>query len=212
MRAGAVRCGAADGVGMAGAPKAHTKAPMHETKKRKTPPNTPKNQKKSQKQRVRAHSPPCTSVKFDSCANVFLYPSGTYATPWCASVESAAMAVDSCPPPRDEVETKRPADLPWRAPVAQSWPVASQKVCGAARCLALTWGIDREKQREGGGAHLPLGGEVPEAGGDAEEEGVELGEVGGCEDGVGGLGGCVELLEDVLGEGLCDPRIGDGEG
>ena len=151
-----------------------------------------------------------------------MYPSGTYATPWCASVESAAMAVDSCPPPRDEVETKRPADLPWRAPVAQSWPVASQKVFGAARRSVLVWCIDREKERvkgdkgrEGGrkeGAHLPLGGEVSEAGGDAEEEGVELGEVGGCEDGVGGLGGCVELLEDVLGEGLCDPRIGDGEG
>lgn len=53
---------------------------------------------------------------------------------------------------------------------------------------------------------LPLGGEVAVAGGDAEEEGVVLLELGGVlEDGhVGGLGGSVHLGEDLLGEGLGD--------
>ena len=58
---------------------------------------------------------------------------------------------------------------------------------------------------------LPLGGEVAVAGGDAEEEGVELGEVAGREDRVRGLGGRVQLGEDVLGERLGDPVLG-GEG
>ena len=52
---------------------------------------------------------------------------------------------------------------------------------------------------------LPLGGEVAVAGGDAEDEGVKVGEVVGGEDGVVGLGGRVELLEDLLREGLRDP-------
>ena len=52
---------------------------------------------------------------------------------------------------------------------------------------------------------LPLAGEVAVAGGDAEEERVEVGEVGGREDGVGGLGRGVHLGEDLLRERLGDP-------
>ena len=57
--------------------------------------------------------------------------------------------------------------------------------------------------------YLPLSGEVTVTGGDTEDERVELREVVRREDGVVGLRGCVELVEDVLGEGLCDP-VGQG--
>lgn len=52
--------------------------------------------------------------------------------------------------------------------------------------------------------YLPLAGEVSVTGGDTEDERVELGELGGREDGVVGLGGSVQGLEDLLGEGLGD--------
>ena len=48
--------------------------------------------------------------------------------PWCTSVESDAMIVDSWPPPSEAVETNTDANLPESAPDAQSWPVASQNV------------------------------------------------------------------------------------
>ena len=46
--------------------------------------------------------------------------------------------------------------------------------------------------------HLELRGHVAVARGDAEDEGIELREVGGLDDGVGGLRRRVQLLEDVL--------------
>ena len=49
-------------------------------------------------------------------------------------------------------------------------------------------------------AHLPLAGEVAVTRRDAEEEGVELGELVGLDDRVSGLGGRVQLVEDVLRE------------
>lgn len=47
--------------------------------------------------------------------------------------------------------------------------------------------------------------EVTVTGRDTEEEGVELGEVTGSEDGVVWLGRCVHLLEDLLRQSLCNP-------
>lgn len=54
---------------------------------------------------------------------------------------------------------------------------------------------------------LPLGGEVAEARGDAEQEGVVAGQRGrvGQRLDVGGLGGRVHLTQDLFGEGLGDP-------
>ena len=49
--------------------------------------------------------------------------------PWCASVEIELLTVVSCPPPGVPVETNTPANLPAKAPAAQSLPVASQKAC-----------------------------------------------------------------------------------
>lgn len=54
---------------------------------------------------------------------------------------------------------------------------------------------------------LPLGGEVAEAGGDAEEDGIVLEQVSRLSDGVGGLGGGVHLAEDVGGEGFGNPGV-----
>lgn len=65
-------------------------------------------------------------------------------------------------------------------------------------------------EQQGGNAHLELRGHVAVARGDAEDEGVELGEVGGLDDGVGGLGRGVQLLEDVLRERL--GNLVDGHG
>jgi hypothetical protein len=53
-------------------------------------------------------------------------------------------------------------------------------------------------------AHLPLGGEVSVTGGDAEEEGIVLGEGLRGGDGDVGLGGGVHLGEDLLRERLGD--------
>lgn len=55
-----------------------------------------------------------------------------------------------------------------------------------------------------GRTDLELRGHIAEARGDTEEEGVKLGEVGGLDDGIGGLGRGVQLLEDVLRERLGD--------
>ena len=57
---------------------------------------------------------------------------------------------------------------------------------------------------------LELCGEVAVAGGDAEEDSVEFFEDGGVVEGGdrGVLGGCVHLVEDVLGEGLGDSAGG----
>lgn len=54
-------------------------------------------------------------------------------------------------------------------------------------------------------AHLELGGHVAVTGGDTKDKAVELGEVGGGDDGVGGLGRRVHEGEDLVGEGLCNP-------
>lgn len=52
---------------------------------------------------------------------------------------------------------------------------------------------------------FPLGGEVAEAGGDAEEEGVVFFELVRSDEGDGaGLAGCVHLREDFFGKGLFD--------
>lgn len=54
---------------------------------------------------------------------------------------------------------------------------------------------------------LPLGREVAEAGGDAEEDGVVLEQVSRLSNGVRGLGRGVHLAEDVGGEGFGDPGV-----
>jgi len=51
---------------------------------------------------------------------------------------------------------------------------------------------------------LPLGGPHTITGGDAEEEAVILGELGGSDVGVVSLGGSVHLAQDLLGQGLRD--------
>lgn len=53
---------------------------------------------------------------------------------------------------------------------------------------------------------LPLGGEVAVAGGNPEQDGVILNEVGGFSDRVARLGRGVHLAKDLLVEGLGDPR------
>lgn len=53
---------------------------------------------------------------------------------------------------------------------------------------------------------LPLSGEVAVAGGDTEEDGIVLQEVGGLSNGVAGLGRGVHLAQHLLGESLGDPR------
>ncbi len=54
---------------------------------------------------------------------------------------------------------------------------------------------------------LPLSREVTVTGGDAEEDGIVLKELLGLlQDGDGRLLGSVHLVEDLLGEGLRDPR------
>lgn len=56
--------------------------------------------------------------------------------------------------------------------------------------------------------HLPLSGEVTVTGGDTEDEAIVVSELCGLEDGVVGLGGCVHLGEDVLGQSLGDLHDG----
>lgn len=53
---------------------------------------------------------------------------------------------------------------------------------------------------------LPLSREVTETGGDTEEDGIVLEELGRLSDGVALLGSSVELGQDVLGESLLNPR------
>lgn len=53
---------------------------------------------------------------------------------------------------------------------------------------------------------LPLGGEVTVASGDTEQDGVVLKESVGFGNGVAGLGGSVHLGQNIVGEGLSDPR------
>jgi hypothetical protein len=68
--------------------------------------------------------------------------------PWCANVESAFSAVDSCPPPGEAVEMKTPAYLPDNAPDAQSWPVASQNALNCAGKLPYRVGMPNRKLSE----------------------------------------------------------------
>jgi len=51
---------------------------------------------------------------------------------------------------------------------------------------------------------LPLSGESTVTSGDAEEEGIVVGELSGGDDGVARLGWGMELLQGILGKSLCD--------
>lgn len=53
---------------------------------------------------------------------------------------------------------------------------------------------------------LPLSREVTVTGGDTEENGIVLQEIGGLNNGVAGLGGGVHLGQNLLRESLADPR------
>jgi hypothetical protein len=68
--------------------------------------------------------------------------------PWCANVESAFIAVDSCPPPWLAVEMKTPAYLPVSDPLAQSWPVASQNALNWAGKFPYRVGMPKRKLHE----------------------------------------------------------------
>lgn len=84
----------------------------------------------------------------------------------------------------------------------QIWPVLSQKVYIKPEVRSHVL-IARHIE---GLTYLPLGREVAVTGGDAEQEAVILEELlGVLEHGhVGGLGGGVHLVEDILGQGLGD--------
>jgi hypothetical protein len=55
------------------------------------------------------------------------------------------------------------------------------------------------------GTYLPLDGEVTVTGGNTEEERVKVNEIVREEDGVVRSRGCVDYLQNILGEGLLDP-------
>lgn len=57
---------------------------------------------------------------------------------------------------------------------------------------------------------LPLRGEVTVASGNTKENGIELQELLGSHNGVGGFGRSVHLSENVIGEGLGDPVPSSG--
>lgn len=61
-----------------------------------------------------------------------------------------------------------------------------------------------------GGTYFPLDGEVTIASGNTKEEGVKVDEVVWEKDGVVWAWGCLDELQDILGEGLLDSirRVG----
>lgn len=122
--------------------------------------------------------------------------------PWCVSVDMAAIAVDSWPPPSVPVLMNRPAYLPQKEPWDWGqYRVVVSCVGKGAYLLPLLAGLVPEG--------LELGGEVAVAGGDAEEDGVEGLEFGRVvQHSVVGLGWSVHLLEDLVGERLRDLEEG----
>jgi hypothetical protein len=124
--------------------------------------------------------------------------------PWCAKVEMALKAVSSWPPPWVPVETKTPAYLPEGMEFCQEKKRTVSSMPNRSGNLLTSESTSRPEAACGIDECLPLSREVAVTCGDTEEESIVILQLIGGNDCVVGLGGCVHLSEDLIGEGLRD--------
>ena len=110
------------------------------------------------------------------------------------------MAVASCPPPGVPVETNTPANLPAKAPLAQSPPVASQKAYHGDQI------VENDSMAK---SYLPLCREVTVTSGDTKEECVKLCQLVDRDDWIIGFRRCMHFGKHFIWEGLWDSRWGN---